>query len=158
MFLEADQMISGGQIGEALEVLQDILNEDPSFAQAHNHLGWIYDTQMIMPSLAEEHFKHAIHFNPDYPSPYFNYTELLLIQSRFVDAEIILKKAFDRKTINRVRIYFLLGRVFEMQQRYEEAKKHYVLSVTNSADPKNFEVCEEAITRCKKKEELLSEE
>lgn len=151
LFLEADQLISSGRISEALEILHDIINDDPDYSKAHNHLGWIYDSHLYEYKLAEEHYKYAISFSPDYPSPYFNYYELLFWQKRYDDAGKLLDKAEKQTTVSKERVHLLRGRIKEALGEYEEAKMHYALYGRGSFDRKNIENAEEAIGRCDKK-------
>lgn len=155
LFLEADQLIAASSMAEAMEVLQDILNDDPSYAKAHNHLGWMYDTQLCEYQMAEEHFKHAINFRPDYPSPYFNYFELLFVQKRYPEAEKLLSRALQSSTVNKERVYYLQGRLFEAQSEYNKARHSYALYGKGAFETKSMEAAEEAINRCNKKAELF---
>lgn len=161
LFLEADQLIAGSNMAAALEVLYDILNDDPSYAKAHNYLGWMYDTQLFEPKRAEDHFKHAIYFNPDYPSPYFNYFELLFLQKRYEEADKLLTRALRSTIINKDRIYYQQGRLYEAQSMYDKARLAYAMfgkgtfENKTTFDTKGMDTAEDAIMRCARKAELF---
>ncbi len=42
LFYEADRLIDEKKIVEAKDLLYEILEDYPDYANAHNHLGWIY--------------------------------------------------------------------------------------------------------------------
>jgi len=93
MFFEADQLIAEKQIGKAMQLLYDIINEQPDYGRAHNHLGWIYETKYRDYAKAEEHYRAALAYAPEYPAVYQNYAVLLSTVRKFTDLEKVLEKA-----------------------------------------------------------------
>jgi hypothetical protein len=41
MFFEADNLIKDSKIGDAYQLLLRIVETDPSYGRAYNHLGWL---------------------------------------------------------------------------------------------------------------------
>jgi tetratricopeptide (TPR) repeat protein len=71
-FLTADRLISENRLSEAAKTLEEILAEAPDFGKAHNHLGWLYETKFKNLQRAEEHYRLALKFSPDYIHRFVN--------------------------------------------------------------------------------------
>jgi len=154
MFLEADDLIAKNQIGEAQRILEAIIAEDPSFGRAHNHLGWIYETKIRDYVNAEQHYRMAITFTPDYCPVYYNYAAVLSTQKRWDDLEKLLTDALQVQAINLSTIHNEFGIMYELMGKYDEAITSYKNAVRNSLDVKNIELYKTGITRCKSKQEI----
>lgn len=156
MMLEVDELISNNKIPEATELLNEILAEAPDYGRAHNHIGWIYDVKLKMLDKAEEHYKLAIKFSPDYASGYTNYAYLLSAQRRYKELEEILKKADLCPTINRATIANEYAIMYESQGMFDDAIKYYKNSILHTFDNKVIDTAAASIERCKKKKEVMN--
>ena len=156
MMLEVDQLLAENKIADALTVLNEILAETPDFGRAHNHMGWIYDVKLKMPDKAEEHYKLAIKFSPDYPSGYTNYAYLLSAQRRFEELENLLQAAEKCPGINRAAVSNEFGIMYESLGRFEDAIMHYKSYILFAFDEKMIDTAVANIQRCKRKKELLA--
>jgi Tfp pilus assembly protein PilF len=154
MFLDADSLISKGQIGEAQRVLEAIIAEDPSFGRAHNHLGWIYETKLRDYENAEQHYRMALTFTPSYCPVYYNYSAVLSTQKRWDDLEKLLTDALKVQEINLATIHNEFGIMYELQGKYDQAITSYKNAVKNSLDIKNVDLYKGSIARCKSKQEI----
>ena len=150
-FLKADELISEKKISEAIEMLESIIYEEPNFGKAHNHLGWIYETQIQNSKKAEAHYKQAIKSDPDYKASYINYSYLLSSQNRFEELKQHLDKSISIIGINKVSIYNEYGIMYELQGNFKEAVKHFKLAIQNCLDIKAIETHKASIVRCKNK-------
>ena len=155
MMLEVDQLISDNKIPDAISLLHEILAEEPDYGRAHNHLGWIYDVKLKMLEKAEEHYKLAIKFSPDYPSGYTNYAYLLSSQRRYAELEVVLKKADLCPTINRATISNEYGIMYESMGKFDDAIIFYKNNILYTFDNKVIDTAVANIERCKRKKELL---
>ncbi|MES2775912.1 MAG: hypothetical protein V4722_17180 [Bacteroidota bacterium] len=155
MMLEVDQLISDGKIPEAVDVLNEILAEAPDYGRAHNHMGWIYDVKLKLLDKAEEHYKLAIKFSPEYASGYTNYAFLLSSQRRFTELEVVLKKADLCPTINRATIANEYGIMYESLGKFDDAIIFYKNNILYTFDNKVIDTAVANIERCKRKKELL---
>ncbi len=155
MMLEVDQLISDNKIAEAKDLLDEILVSEPGFGRAHNHLGWIYDVKLKQPDKAEEHYKLAIKFSPEYASGYTNYAFLLSGQRRFTELEVVLKKAELCPTINRATIANEYGIMYESLGKFDDAIVFYKNNILYTFDNKVIDTAVANIERCKRKKELL---
>lgn len=154
-FMDADNMIKDNYIAEAVRLLHEILEEAPDFGKAHNHLGWIFETKIKDFNKAEEHYKLALKFTPEYAASYYNYAILLSTLRDYAALEKLLNSALLVKGINYATIYNEYAIMYEAQGKYDEAIKNYKLYIQNSYDSKMVETAAESVKRCERKKELL---
>jgi tetratricopeptide (TPR) repeat protein len=155
-FQVADRLINDGKIAEAATMLEEILADAPDFGKAHNHMGWLYETKFKNYKQAEEFYKMALRFSPDYPAAYYNYAYLLSTLRRYDDLEQLLNTAIKISGISYATIYNEYGLMREMQGRYDEAIHYFRLYIQNSYDGKTIESAADSIKRCERKKELLA--
>jgi Tfp pilus assembly protein PilF len=154
-FYEADKMINDGRISDAAHVLEAILLEAPDFGKAHNHMGWLYETKFKNFTKAEEHYKYALKFSPEYPAAYYNYAYLLSTLRRYEELEKLLDAAIKVPGVNYATLYNEYGLMNEALGKFKEAIHYYRLYIQNSYDSKSIETAAESIRRCERKIELL---
>lgn len=150
-FFEADNLIKDGKIGEASALLHEIITEVPEYGRAHNHLGWIYETKFNDYAKAENHYRAALQFSPEYPPVYYNYSILLSTLGRYNDLEELLKKAEQVPGINKATLSNEYAIMFEAMGRYNDAIQHYKQYIRYSYDNKNVETGKASIERCQTK-------
>lgn len=154
-FQEADKLINESRISEGARMLDTILSEAPDFGKAHNHMGWLYETKFKNYSKAEEHYKLALKFAPDYTAVYYNYAYLLSTLRRYDDLEKLLGEAIKVPGINYATLYNEYGLMNEAQAKFEDAIHYYRLYIQNCYDSKSIETAAESIRRCERKVQLL---
>lgn len=154
-FLNADKMISENRLGEAAKLLEEILMEAPDYGKAHNHMGWLFETKFKNLKRAEEHYKMAVKFSPDYSAAYYNYCYLLSTLRKFDVLEELLEHAIRVSGISYATIYNEYGLLREMQGELEDAIHYYKLHIKNSFDLKTIETASESIKRCQRKKQLM---
>jgi Tfp pilus assembly protein PilF len=154
-FLKADRLISENKLGEAAKVLEEILHEAPDYGKAHNHLGWLFETKFKNLVRAEEHYRLALKFSPDYAAAYYNYCYLLSSLRKFDELEKVLEHAIRVSGISYATIYNEYGLLREMQGELDDAIHYFKLHIKNSFDSKSIETAAESIKRCERKKELI---
>jgi tetratricopeptide (TPR) repeat protein len=154
-FLKADQLIAENKLSEAAKMLEDILMEAPDFGKAHNHMGWLFETKFKNYQRAEEHYRLALKFSPDYAAAYYNYCYLLSALRKFDQLEQLLKTAIAVSGISYATIYNEYGLMREMQGDLDDAIHYFRLHIKNSFDTKSIETAAESIKRCERKKELI---
>lgn len=155
LFLKADQLIGSEDIVGARSVLNQIIGEYPDYGRAHNHLGWLYEHRLRYFDKAEEHYKAALRFSPDYPASGINYAYFLNVQNRYNELEDHLKKAMNIKGVSQAFVYNELGSVYEMQSKYTDAITLYKKAIQHSLNDENIKSYESSISRVEKKKEIL---
>jgi len=123
-FLHADALITRGDIAEAKAILEEILQDEPDYGRAHNHLGWIIVTRFSDYKRAEYHLRLAVKFAPDYPGAHINYARLLIDTGDFEKVIDVTQKALEVKGIDKAYVYQMLAVGIEMTVGPHEAVKY----------------------------------
>ena len=155
-FDRADDLIAQDLIEEGKAVLNSILEEDPKYGKAHNHLGWIYKTKENNGKLAENHYKMAIEFSPEYGASYINYAYLLSEEKRYPELEQILKTAETIENVNKSNLSREWAYFFEDTRQFHKAIEKYKEYALSLYDNNLIDKAKESILRCKQKLETLS--
>lgn len=151
-FIKADTLISEAKISEAKELLEEILAQCPDFGKAHNHLGWIFHMKLSNYEKGLYHYKLAIKFEPKYPPSYLNQTYLLVDMGRYSEAKQHIEQTLKTlENADKASYYSELGRIFEAEQNFNEAYKHYKLSVNYAFNPQFIDNMKINMSRVKDK-------
>jgi tetratricopeptide (TPR) repeat protein len=152
LFIKADTAITGNNIAEGKEILEELLEQFPDYGRAHNHLGWIYSSKYSNYEKAEYHFKLAIKYEPTYPASYLNYAYLLVDTEKYNEAkELINKTLVNIKGIDKGSFYSELGRIYEMERNYLASYKFYKKAIQEGFNPKFIENMNSNLKRLKGK-------
>lgn len=155
-FQRADDLIAQDLIEESKGILNSILEDDPKYGKAHNHLGWIAKTKENDPAKAEIHYKHALELTPDYGATYMNYAYLLSEQKRYYELEQILQKAESVADVSKSSLAREWGYLYEDTKQYDKAIDKYKEYALTLYDNSLIEKTKESILRCKQKLEILN--
>jgi len=155
LFFKADNEIKDGLIVEAFDTLTYIIEQNTEYGKAYNHLGWLYETKYKNYEKAEECYKLALKYSPDYMAVYLNYAILLSTLEKFYELEDLLRRALEVKGINKAKIWNEYAIMYEIQEKYADAIDAYKKSIRYSLSNDDISRFEQAIERCKKKQELL---
>lgn len=151
LFLEANQLITDQKIREALNLLIQILEEQPDYGRAHNLLGWLYEYKLDNYDRAERHYKSAMQFSPGYPPGYINYASFLTNMQRFDELKNHLEKCLSIPGIIPPYVYKEFGIMYELTEQYDKAIEYYKLAIKKTLSINDIEEYEQSIERCKKK-------
>lgn len=155
-FQRADDLISKDLIEEAKSVLTGILEEDPNYGKAHNHLGWIYRTKENDAKRAEEHYKIAMESTPDYGASYINYALLLSGEKRYSELEQLLLKAEQVKEVDSSNLAREWAYLYEDTHQYDKAIPKYKEYALGLYDNNLLEKAKEGIVRCRTKLDIMN--
>ncbi|MBX2899663.1 MAG: tetratricopeptide repeat protein [Cyclobacteriaceae bacterium] len=147
---QAEQMFYNNQVPEGLAVLQNLLYEEPGYAQLHNHLGWAYLYYTQDMAQAELHLKLAIRFNAAYAPPYLHLGNLLIRLARYTEALEYLHKGLHQQQANKVAFLEVLAQVYELRRDFTNAIKHYKQALVATTGFETGQLME-GIKRCQKK-------
>ncbi|MDD3458740.1 MAG: hypothetical protein PHO74_04635 [Weeksellaceae bacterium] len=153
-FRYADELIANEQYNEAKDALFKIIEDEPRFGKAYNHIGWIYETKEKRYREAEKFYKQAMEFSPDYPAAYMNYIYLLNTELRGPESEAMIMKAKDIIGINKISLWGEWAYMLEYSGRFEQAIAKYkeIIPMQNNAD--KLEQIRKDIERCRTKQEM----
>jgi tetratricopeptide (TPR) repeat protein len=154
LFFKADNDIKDGNIVEAFDNLTYIIEQDLEYGRAYNHLGWIYETKYKNYAKAEECYRLAMKYSPDYLPIYLNFAILLSTLEKFDELEAHLEKAFTISGINKAKIWNEYGIMYEMKSQFESAIQAYKKAVEFSLVNEDIDVYEQSIERCRKKQRM----
>ncbi|HRD39571.1 MAG TPA: tetratricopeptide repeat protein [Bacteroidia bacterium] len=152
----ADLLIKDGKINDAIDVLNEILADDPLFGKAHNHLGYIYETKIRDYAKAEEHYKICLKTNPEYGAVYYNAAILFSTLKKFDELKDLLTKAESVPGINKATINNEWAIMYEAQGDFDKAIQYYRNVITQTYDNKTLDIAMESVRRCEKKKNFLS--
>jgi len=156
LFAQADKLLNEGIIMEAVEKLSQILKRNPRFGKAYNHLGWVYETKYKNSERAEEYYKAAMQYAPQYNASYLNYSYFLSNLGRFEELEAHLDKISTIPGIAKDAIYNEYAIMYEITGKPQEAMDYYQKAAITTLDSLKLDKYQEGIERCQKKLDLLS--
>ncbi len=105
---------------KAEKIAKKAIELDKTIAQPHTILGEIYHSRDWNWTEAENEFKKAAEINADYAPNYFKYAEFLIIQRRFAEAEVALKKAIEIEPFSPV-FYASLCKLYNFDNKIGQA-------------------------------------
>ena len=155
MFAQADRLLNDGIIMEAVEKLTQILKRNPRFGKAYNHLGWVYETKYKNTERAEEYYKAAMKYAPNYNAAYLNYSYFLSNLGRFDELKTHLDRISNISGIAKDTIYNEYAIMYEMKGEPETAMDYYKKAAITTLDTLKLDKYQEGIDRCQKKLDLL---
>jgi tetratricopeptide (TPR) repeat protein len=155
-FFEADQLINDGHIVRATEMLEAIINEQPDYGRAHNHLGWVYERHYRDYIRAEQHYRAALAYEPNYVPIYLNYAALLSTMTKFKDLETLLDRAITIAGMNRPAVYNEYGILHELQGKFDPAIENYRKAIAESINTKDVDIYEDSVRRCERKRMIFA--
>lgn len=154
MLAQADTLIKEKRSQESVELLCKILQRNPQFGKAYNHLGYVYEIDYKDYTRAEEYYKKAMQYEPNYSPAYTHYARLLSNCKRFDELKAHLDMALTIPTVSAEAIYFEYALMYEMQQNPEAAINYYIKAAMTTLDTDKITLYQESINRCKTKIEL----
>lgn len=158
MFFEAEGLIEQRQIAQAVSLLETIIEEQPDYGKAHNHLAWLYEHEYKEFSRSEKHYKAAITFCPTYPSTYINYCHLLSRLGQLDELAALLKTAQNVEGMKKSQICHEYGVLHELRREYMVAANYYQDAILYSLINSDIATYQAALERSLLKYELTSEE
>jgi tetratricopeptide (TPR) repeat protein len=156
MLAQANTLIQEKRSQEAVELLSRILQRNPQFGKAYNHLGWVYEIDYRDYTHAEDYYKKAMQYEPEYSASYTHYARLLANCKRFDELKAHLDMTLTIPTVSNEAIYFEFGLMYEMQQDPETAIDYYVKAAMTTLESDKVTLYQKSIDRCKVKLALKS--
>lgn len=136
-----------GQPPKALQLLNEIIANDPLYARAHYQLGKIYYYQISDYQPAGFHFKTCAEIEPQFP----DYLRLLVFLRMDKQVALVSQKALATAGVNSASILILIGLFAEQKKEWRAASEVYrkaLLEATNKNEKDNIE---QSIKRVKEK-------
>ena len=156
LFAQADRLLNEGVVMEAVEKLSQILKRNPRFGKAYNHLGWVYETKFKNSARAEEYYKAAMQYAPQYNAAYLNYAYFLSNAGRFDELKNHLDRISNIPGIAKDTIFNEYAIMYEMQGDPHTAMDYYQKAAIVTLDSLKLDKYKESTERCRKKLEILN--
>ena len=151
---EAEQLISTNNVDRGLQLMNELLYDEPGYGYLHNHLGWAYLYYTSETARVELHLLMAVKFNEGYPAPYLHLGTLYIRMGRYTDALTYLAKGLTKPNANRLVFFQNIAQAYEMKREFAKAINAYKEALTQSVGYES-DTLMESIKRCRKKRVLL---
>ena len=141
-YLQAVDKLSYGRTPKALQLLNEIVSNDPLYAKAHYQLGKIYYYDLEDYQAAGYHFKTCMELEPAFPGNYYHYLNLAVFLNMQKLVKAIAEKALEVPGVDVADIYELIGLSAEKNKELEKALTAYnnaFDTVTNKTDKRKIE-------------------
>lgn len=155
MLDRANSEIKNGRYESASNILEDIINIDPNFGKAYNHLAYLYEVKFKEYEKGETLYKLSLEKNPLYPPVYYNYAVLLSTLGKWDELTQLLEKALTVPGITKATIYNEYAIMYEQQGDLDQAIEYYRKTGIQTLDKNTLERAKTSIDRCKSKKELF---
>jgi len=146
-YLKAVDELNYGESPRALQLLNEIIDNDPSYARAHYQLGLIHYYNIEDYQAAGYHFKLCVELDSTYPDVYYHYLKLIVFLNMGNIVNIVAEKAMCVPGVNIAAISDLLGLYSEKNKRWDNAINYYKKALLESTSKKQSETIEESISR-----------
>ena len=151
---EAEQLIYANNVEGGLDLLNNLLYDEPGYGTLHNHLGWAYLYYTPDVNRAELHLKMAMRFNEAYAPPYLHLGTLYIRIGKYKDAIAILEKGARLQNANRFAFLENTAQAYELNGEYKKAIETYKTALKATVGHES-NVLMESIKRCRKKRVTL---
>ena len=148
---EAEQLIYDNRVNEGIELLSNLLYDEPGYGFLHNHLGWAYMYYTPDVAKAELHLKFAIKFDGEYPAPFIHMGNLMIRTNRYAEAIEYLEQGVQKPTASRVVFLEAMGQAYELQGNFRQAIKVYREAMMASVVDHEVTNMTNHVARCRKK-------
>jgi len=150
-YLQAVDELCFGETPKALQLLNEIINNDPLYARAHYQLGKIYYYDVLDYQTAGYHFKTCMELEPSFPDTYFHYLHLVVFLNMEKQVINIVAKALATPGVNAAAIHNLLGLFLEKNKQWAKASAAYNDALIEVTTKELQDTVEESIARVKEK-------
>jgi tetratricopeptide (TPR) repeat protein len=141
-YLQAVDELSFGETPKGLNLLNEIISNDPLYARAHYQLGIIYYYEIKDYQTAGYHFKTCMELEPSFPDNYTHYLDLLVFLNMEKQVATISIKALNTPGADAAGIYNLLGLFYEKNKQWIKALDAYqkaFMEVTENQEKTDIE-------------------
>jgi tetratricopeptide (TPR) repeat protein len=150
-YLKAVEKVDYGRTPKALQLLKEIIENEPFYARAHFQLGKIYYYEIKEYQTAGFHFKTCMELEPSFPDNYFHYLHLVVFLSMEKQVNIIAEKALIIPGVDATSIYEQLGLFYEKSKDWVKALDAYQKAFIEVTGKDQKEEIEESLARVRVK-------
>ena len=152
---QANLDIKNGAYEKASNLLEKIIDTDPNFGKAYNHLGYLYEVKFKEFEKGETLYKLCLEKTPLYPAVYHNYAILLSTLGKFDELKKLLDTAITIPGVTKSTMYNEYGIMFEQLGQLDEAITYYRKAGMETLDQSFLDRAKSSIARCTSKKDLF---
>ncbi|HEY9003181.1 MAG TPA: hypothetical protein VIM89_17620 [Mucilaginibacter sp.] len=150
-YLQALDELWYGEPSKALQLLNEIIVNDPLYARAHYQLGKLYYDKIGDYQSAGYHFKICAELEPKFPDVYYHYLRLLVFLNMEKQFKLVSEKALQIPGVNYASVYNLIGLFAEKKREWAEAIEAYRNALLETTCKDEKDDIQESIERVKEK-------
>lgn len=150
-YLQAVDELTYGETPKALNLLNELIANDPLYARAHFQIGKIYYYDFKDYQTAGYHFKTCMEIDPLFSDNYFHYLSLVVFLKMDKQVNLVATAALNTPGVNAASIYELLGLYAEKNKLWNKALEAYRNAYMEATAKEQLESTEESIGRVKLK-------
>jgi len=154
-YLQAVDELWYGEPPKALQLLNEIIANDPLYARAHYQLGKIYYYEISDYQAAGYHFKTCAELEPQFPDVYYHYLRLMVFLNMEKQFKLVSEKALQVPGVNYASIYNLIGLFAEKKRVWAGAIDAYRNALLEATSKNEKDYIEECIERVKEKKRQI---
>ena len=150
-YLKALDELWYGEPPKALQLLNEIIANDPLYARAHFQLGKIHYYEISDYQAAGYHFKTCAELEPQFPDVYYHYLRLLVFLHMEKQFKSVSEKALQVPGVNCASVYNLIGLFAEKKRAWSDAIEAYRNAFLEATCKDEKDNIQESIERVKEK-------
>lgn len=155
MLDQANLEIKNGAYEKASNLLEKIIDIDPNFGKAYNHLGYLYEVKFKEFEKGETLYKLCLEKTPLYPAVYYNYAILLSTLKKYDELKELLDTALTIPGVTHSTMYNEYAIMLEQQGKLDDAIAYYKKAGMETLDKNVLDRAKTSIERCTSKKELF---
>ena len=142
-------------VDECIEKLQYVIAADDEHAGAHFLMGCIYEEQLEDYRQAEHYYRMTMYLDREYLPVYYQLSCMLLNRDRLDDAEKIIEKGLKINGIDKARMTYIKGLLYEKHEMYNSATECYAEAKKYALNNHFMDYMDDQIKRVKDKKSLI---
>jgi tetratricopeptide (TPR) repeat protein len=150
-YIQATEELSYGETAKALQLLNELLKADPSYARTYFQLGIINYYHIKDYQVAGYYFSKCIEIEPGFPDVYEDFIKLLVFLNMDKKAKLTASNALKIAGVDHRLIYQQLGLLEEKGQNWRAALDCYRKAYAYSLSKEGAEESTADIERAKDK-------
>lgn len=149
--LKVDVYFGTDKYFKARKLLEEALQLDPTYGQAHSYLGYYYYSKLFDYKRAQKHYAMAMKYYPEFVGNYHNFCAVLFEMKNYSMQIQIAKKGTKMPGVDTAWMRQEMGKGFEAMGKLEEAQKHYEAAIEISVCDYTTGVVKASLDRVNKK-------
>lgn len=155
-YLHAIEEYKYGETPKSLQLLNEIITADPSYAKAYYHLGMLYYYELKDYQAAGYNFKSCIELDAKFPDVYEHYLQLLFFLKMDKAMRHIFEQALATPGVDEATIWHIAGQHAEKNKNLLQAQSAYEEAFALATEKNILTEIEESLERIRLKAQRSS--